>query len=540
MQGIRGVGKTTTARIIAKTINCTNLNILGPAPIPCEECTNCLSFKNSSHPDILEIDAASRTGVDDVRVIIENSEYKPMMGKHKIFIIDEVHMLSKSAFNALLKLLEEPPAHCIFIFATTEVHKIPLTIISRCQRFDLARFSNESISNLLENICKLEQISISKEARDIIASKSDGSARDSLSLLDQARLNASSQSSSSQNSEITKELVMKMLSSVDHKIIIELIKAIISEDTEKALSTLSEFYETNSDFNIFITELLSLIAYIAKKLAITKYSSHEFHSYEEEISSIASQVDMTFAQIAWKLTYNTISDLKTSLNQLQNMEMLVLKLMYVLSSKADAINQSSVGANKVKPTSIIAGEDISAQKKTEKLALAEALIHSKEFKTAPEISYSEGSNTREFTGAICEELPITSSYPLPEHVITAIPVTRATDSIGLYDFESFLKYLLGKKEMQLFYDLFNNTELKNQSETEYLLCTLKPNSKFENEVRSSLVSWSDGKITPRFEYSNTLISYKEKIKQNISSTPIMQKISKNFPELEIVDILIQY
>ena len=192
LTGVRGIGKTTTARIIARTINCENLN---PNNFEsCNKCDSCKSIYNESNMDVLEMDAASRTGVDDVREIIDNVKYKPVSLKYKIFIIDEVHMLSKSAFNALLKTLEEPPLHVKFIFATTEVKKIPITILSRCQRFDLQRINNKTLTEHLNKISKIEKISISNESIYLIVRAADGSARDALSLLDQANILSSDNS----------------------------------------------------------------------------------------------------------------------------------------------------------------------------------------------------------------------------------------------------------------------------------------------------------------------------------------------------------
>ena len=182
LTGIRGVGKTTTARLIAKALNCTK-NFLKEESC---DCNHCEEIANSKHLDVLEMDAASKTGIDDVRELIESSKYNPMKAKYKIFIIDEIHMLSKQAFNGLLKTLEEPPPHLKFIFATTEVKKIPVTIISRCQRFDLHRVPAEALFNNLKKISKIENGKISEDALKLLAKASEGSVRDSLSLLDRA------------------------------------------------------------------------------------------------------------------------------------------------------------------------------------------------------------------------------------------------------------------------------------------------------------------------------------------------------------------
>ena len=187
LTGIRGVGKTTTARLIARALNCTGLDGNGgPTIHPCGVCENCKAIAADRHIDVLELDAASRTGVDDIREILDGVRYKPTNARYKIYIIDEVHMLSKNAFNALLKTLEEPPAHVKFIFATTEIRKVPVTVLSRCQRFDLQRLTIEDLMKLFNKIVAAENLKADNEALHIIAKAADGSARDGLSLLDQA------------------------------------------------------------------------------------------------------------------------------------------------------------------------------------------------------------------------------------------------------------------------------------------------------------------------------------------------------------------
>ncbi len=415
LTGIRGIGKTTTARIIARTINCTNLQTNNKIPQSCDECMNCKASINSSHPDIIEIDAASRTGVDDIRVIIENAEYKPMQGQFKVFIIDEVHMLSKSAFNALLKLLEEPPAHCVFIFATTEVHKIPLTIISRCQRFDLARFAPSELEKLLIEICEKENIKYLDSAIKILSIKADGSARDALSLLDQGRV----LSGNKKDEEITSEIVNQMISAVDQILIVAFLEKIIGGDSKAALQILSDFYKTHSDFNIFISDFLSLLGYIAKKLAINDYSSHLFYSHEPKILIMANEIDMTFAQIAWQLTYKTQTELKHSLNQLEHMQMLALKLIYVLSSRNG-------------------GEEIFAKKQ-------ETL-----------------NNVSQDARAIFDSVK---------------PAASPVD----FTFDGFLKFLHQNSEMNLYYVLFNKAEFSSSENNIWHIKLMNSEAKIEAE-----------------------------------------------------------
>ncbi|NDB82096.1 MAG: DNA polymerase III subunit gamma/tau [Alphaproteobacteria bacterium] len=490
--GIRGVGKTTTARIIAKSVNCTNLK---ENVIACEECANCKNFNQQAHPDILETDAASRTGVDDVRAIIENAEYKPMLGAFKVFIIDEVHMLSKNAFNALLKILEEPPAHCIFIFATTEIHKIPLTIISRCQRFNLRRMDVDTLVNLLDSICIKEGVRAEKRALEMLAFRGDGSARDSLSLLDQAFL-------ISERGLITESIVQTMTGSVDYKITIDLILGILNQDAKSCLAIISNFYQTHSDFHIFTNNLLIITSYIAKKIACPSYVSMEFFSIEEQASSIAGKTDALFLQILWKITYSSILELKHSENQLLNMEMLVLKLIYVIANASG--NKKATTAGGEEPKALESSSDDDAQ--PDKTLDSRPIFEDKKLEASKEARVVNSSSDK-------------------------------IDEIGQIEFDLFLKHLSSTKEMGIFYELFNQSEIVHISLDSILIARVNKDATFEKSVELHLEQWLGRKIDCKFTYKDKIISYKTTIFREAKNNHLISRISKNFAELKMIDII---
>ncbi len=340
LSGIRGVGKTTTARIIAKTINCTDKNLSSEYITPCGKCSNCEGFQNGSHPDVFEIDAASRTSVDDVRSIISQSEYKPLLGTYKIFIIDEVHMLSKSAFNALLKLLEEPPAHVIFIFATTEVQKIPITVISRCQRYDLARLTSSELVGLLSSIAEKEAITYETGALEIIALRSDGSARDAITLLDQL----ASISLEDQN-KISLELVNNTLGLVSIDKATEFLEYIIERKTQNAIEFIGNLYQKSHKLENFIAEGSDIIAYMVKCKLIENYKDLAYSLHDKKIIELNAKISLSKLSILWQIFSAAIKEIATAHNQLVAAEMLVIRAIHSNSLPTDETLGINVGVD---------------------------------------------------------------------------------------------------------------------------------------------------------------------------------------------------
>jgi len=335
LTGIRGVGKTSSARIIAKTVNCTDLREDEAEITPCNQCKNCISFNNQAHPDIIEIDAASRTSVDDIREIIESSEYRPLLGTFKFFIIDEVHMLSKSAFNALLKVIEEPPSHVIFIFATTEVQKIPLTVISRCQRYDLRRLTFEELHILAKNIAQAEKLKFEDEALKIIAIKSEGSARDATVMLDQA---ASYVHNASESEIITAEIVGKMLGLLQTSTIIRFAQLIIANNPAAAISLLEEIYANANNLEYFVQTMADFMAELCKSKVIPNYHNHLYQNYSKEISDILVGTSLSRISILWQIFSNGAAEIKLSHNESVSAQMLIIKAIYACNlPKAEEI-----------------------------------------------------------------------------------------------------------------------------------------------------------------------------------------------------------
>lgn len=326
LTGIRGVGKTTTARLIAKALNCTGLDGKGgPTIHPCGVCENCKAIAAGRHIDVMELDAASRTGVDDIREILDGVRYKPTNARYKIYIIDEVHMLSKNAFNALLKTLEEPPAHVKFIFATTEIRKVPVTVLSRCQRFDLQRLTIEDLTKLFNKIVAAENLKAEDEALHMIAKAADGSARDGLSLLDQAiSLSAG---------VVKTDIVKEMIGLADRSQTFELFEKLVLGDTKETIIKLQEQYKNGANPTTLLQDLINITHLLAKtKLVPSFVNDPSLSEAEKELCQrLGAKVSIAVLSKMWQMMIKGLSELQVAPVQIDALEMILIRIAYSAS-----------------------------------------------------------------------------------------------------------------------------------------------------------------------------------------------------------------
>ena len=326
LTGIRGVGKTTTARLIARALNCTGADGKGgPTIHPCGVCDNCKAIAAGRHMDVMELDAASHTGVDDIRELLDSARYAPTNARYKVYIIDEVHMLSKGAFNALLKTLEEPPAHVKFIFATTEIRKVPVTILSRCQRFDLQRLSVETLTQLFTKILANENIPAGTEALDIIAKAADGSARDGLSLLDQAIVLS--------NGNINTDVVKKMLGLADRSQTLTLFENLVNGNMEAVLKDISEQYTNGATPMIVLQDLINITHDLAKvKIIPALLNSTSLSEIEKKtFATLSTSCSLAVLSKIWQMLIKGISEINMAPSAVEALEMILLRVAYSAS-----------------------------------------------------------------------------------------------------------------------------------------------------------------------------------------------------------------
>jgi len=323
LTGVRGVGKTTTARIIAKALNCIGTDGKGgPTISPCGVCENCISIAESRHVDVMEMDAASRTGVDDIREIIEGVRYAAVSARFKIYIIDEVHMLSRNAFNALLKTLEEPPEHVKFIFATTEIRKVPVTVLSRCQRFDLRRISIEQLNSHFAAIAAQEGCDIEEKALSMISRAAEGSVRDGLSLLDQAFAHGAG--------KVTEQQVRDMLGLADRTQVLDLYKAVMKGDTADALGQLRHQYDHGADPAVILSDMLQLTHWLTR-LKVVPDAGEDIVTSEAERKDgleMASSLSMPILTRAWQMLLKGLEEVRFAPSPLAAAEMVLVRMTY--------------------------------------------------------------------------------------------------------------------------------------------------------------------------------------------------------------------
>ncbi len=497
--GIRGIGKTTTARIVAKGLNCLN----GIENL-CKEdlCENCKSIADSNHIDVLEMDAASKTGVDDVRDLIEFSRYGPTSAKYKIFIIDEVHMLSKQAFNALLKTLEEPPEYLKFIFATTEIKKIPITVVSRCQRFDLSRIKSSELFEFIKDIKEKEKGKASDEALKLIVKISEGSVRDALSLLDRALL------SLDEKTELDLNAAQKIFGYFDKSQLINLFELILKGEEEKVINIYRKIYDQGVEPKVFINDFLEILYYF-KNINSLSLESTNFTLNDEEFSKIkdiSNQVDSEVLILFWQFAISSLEELDIVSNQHLSIEMFLIRLMHLSSIKLKKNIDQEVKNDK------------EANKTDDK-----------------EKEFENNSRVVDQIKNIAQE---------KNHKPEVKPEIKAINKNLINSFDDLLDICTQKKEIKLKYELEKNVNLV-KFEINRIEISFNDNldKDFVKDLSSKLFEWTGERWIITFSKSKGDMSVKEKQKNKkdelineIKSSEIYKMVIKKFPDAELLDV----
>tara|TARA_Y100000591_G_C21826033_1_gene696721 strand:+ start:299 stop:1909 length:1611 start_codon:yes stop_codon:yes gene_type:complete len=486
--GIRGIGKTTFARIVAKALNCKKgLDNLCKD----EYCSDCHSIINSNHIDVLEIDAASKTGVDDVRELIEFSRYSPTVAKFKVFIIDEVHMLSKQAFNALLKTLEEPPKYLKFIFATTEVKKIPITVISRCQRYDLARINSLDLLKFLKNIVNIENLNIEEEALKLIIKISEGSVRDALSLLDRVSI-------SNTNNLVSLDIVQKIFGYIDKSSYIDLIELIFTGDEDNVLKHYKNIYNSGVEPSNFLNEFLEILYYL-KNISHISVQGTSFLLNDidyKKIKNLSKQLPTSQILLFWEFTLKTIKEISIVSNPNLSIEMFLIQLIYITKKNVKKKND--------------------------------------ETKTQINNYKYENSKSTKNKDAVSQIKNIKQEHEKIEK----------NDNEILNSLEDLIKISTEKKEMKLKYELENNVNLVSFNTYRIEISFNEKLSKnFVKDLSEKLFEWTNKRWVISFSKKKGETSQKQKklemVEKELTDFKNSNEYSEllnSFPDIELVDI----
>ena len=508
LTGIRGVGKTTTARLIAKALNCTKNFSSGEKCNESENC-HCKEIVESNHMDVLEMDAASKTGIDDVRELIENSKYSPSSAKYKIYIIDEVHMLSKQAFNGLLKTLEEPPPSLKFILATTEVRKIPVTILSRCQRFDLKRVSVEQLFKHLKKISIEEKGNISDDALKLISRTSEGSVRDAISLLDRALISQFIK----KDKPIEEHEVREMLGLADKSKIITLFKEILTGNEQEALKHLKELINDGLDAKIFLNDVLEVLYLFSRRINLG-FVENDLSVSEQEIQMIdqySKNIDMQDIGLFWQLTIKTIDDLRVVGNENLTLEMYVIQLVHLknLDEEKEPKNQINISSKE---------EQSISEKKLEDNNLDKILKN----QVKSQLKYTN-------------QIKATPSKDL---------VNKDSKKVEILSFQNLIDHANKEKEIELKYDLERNVKLVSFSKRKIdISFNEKLNKNFIKNLTEKLIQWTGERwiisLSKNTEaksiHEKNLISKDIKIEE-FKKSSIAKEIEIAFPDAKLIDI----
>ena len=506
--GIRGVGKTTIARIVAKALNCKN----GIEKL-CKNnfCENCEAIANSNHIDVLEMDAASKTGVDDVRDLIEFSRYPPTTAKFKIFIVDEVHQMSKAAFNALLKTLEEPPDYLKFIFATTEIKKIPVTVVSRCQRFDLSRVKSKELFEYIKEIKDLEKGKATDEVLKLIVKISEGSVRDALSLLDRALI------SKSDGQELDFNNAQKIFGYFDKSSLIELFKNLFEGNEENVIRIYRSIYDKGVEPKIFLNDFLELLYYF-KNISSLKLEGTNFSLNDEEfkqISELAAAVNSETMMLFWQFTIKTMDELNIVSNQNLSIEMFLIRLLYLKHVKQNNIfetNNINISDNKLND-------------------------QDKLFTTTDDQNLNIKNKTISQIKNISQE----------EKTLPKTQLNEIKGKIEIKDFDDLINICNQKKEIKLKYELETNVNLVS-FEDQRIEISFNENldKDFVKDLSTKLFGWTNKRWIITLSKKNGTLTKKQVEKQNkqnllgeAKKSTLYKKMIELFPDAELVDVEIK-
>jgi DNA polymerase III subunit gamma/tau len=509
LTGIRGIGKTTTARLVAKALNCENNDNSNTTCSSETFCPTCQEIINSNHIDILEMDAASKTGIDDVRELIENSKYSPTSAKFKIFIIDEVHMLSKQAFNGLLKTLEEPPPSLKFILATTEVRKIPVTILSRCQRFDLKRVSVEQLCSHLRKIADKEKGKISDDAIQLIARTSEGSVRDAISLLDRALI-----SQTINKDKIIEDTdVREMLGLADKSKVISLFKEVLSGNESKALKYLNELINNGLDAKNFLNDILEVLYLFSRRVSLGLIEK-DMSISESEIQMVneySKNIDMQDIGLFWQLTIKTMDDLRIVGNENLTLEMYIMQLVH-LKNIEERKEIPIIDSNK----NNFKNEELVGKK-----------IDGKSTET---ITPNQIKNQLKSTNQI-ETKPLKS-------------LAKNDQELKITSFQDLIDQANKEKEIELKYDLERNVKLVSFNKGAIdISFNEKLNKNFIKTLTEKLLLWTGERWIISLSKNTLAKSVYEKKLENktneiteFKKSKIEQDIKKAFPDAKLIDL----
>ena len=511
LTGIRGVGKTTTARLIAKALNCQKND---DPKITCSGekfCPTCQEIINSNHIDILEMDAASKTGIDDVRELIESSKYSPTSAKFKIFIIDEVHMLSKQAFNGLLKTLEEPPPSLKFILATTEVRKIPVTILSRCQRFDLKRVSVDQLCGHLKMIADKEKGKISEDAIKLIARTSEGSVRDSISLLDRALISQSI----NEGKQVEEPDVRQMLGLADKSKIISLFKEVLSGNEKDALKFLHELINDGLDAKNFLNDILEVLYLFSRRISLGPIEK-DMSISESEVQMVdqySKNIDMQDIGLFWQLTIKTIDDLRIVGNENLTLEMYIMQLVHLKNIDVRKENVNLENGNNQPSNENLVGKKIDDKTLETNIPnqIKNQLKSTDQIKTNPVKSYSKDSQS--------SKIEITS-------------------------FQDLIVQANKEKEIELKYDLERNVKLVSFNRGKIdISFNEKLNKNFIKNLTEKLLLWTGERwiiSLSKNADAKSIYEINQEDKSNkieeFKKSKIAQDIQKAFPDAKLIDL----